>query len=56
MGAIVFMDEDIAQIGKDGIIADDARQTDLLVAIIEAEDQRIGKARSVRSRGRPLAQ
>ena len=39
VGAIIFVDEDIAEIGKDGVIADDARQTNLFVAIIDAKDK-----------------
>ena len=43
MRAIVFMDEDIAKIGEDRIIADDPRKTDLLLAVVEPEDKRVGK-------------
>lgn len=41
LGAIIFVDEYVTKIGEDGIIADDARQTDLFFAVIEAEDKRI---------------
>src|SRR5262245_21090518 len=43
MRAILFMDKDIAKIGKDRVIADNTRQSNLLVAIIQTEDQRVGK-------------
>jgi len=41
MHAILFVNENIAKVGEDGVIADDARKTDLLFAIIQAEDQRV---------------
>lgn len=41
VGAVVFVDEDIAQVGKDGVVADDAGETDLPVAVVETEDQRM---------------
>ena len=34
MRAIIFVDEDIAEIGEDRVIADDARETNLLFFII----------------------
>ena len=41
MGAIVFMDEYIAQIGEDREIRDNPGHTDLLLSVIDAEDKRI---------------
>src|SRR5512133_1523900 len=41
--AVILMDEDITKVSKDGIIADDARQTDLPLAIVKSKDKRVGK-------------
>ena len=43
MRAILFVNKNIAEIGKDGVIADNPRETNLFFAIIQTEDQRIGK-------------
>lgn len=39
--AVVLVDEDIAEVGEDGVIADDTRDTDLLVPVIDAEHKRV---------------
>ena len=41
--AVLFMNVYIADIRKDGVIADDARDADLFRAFVNAEDQRIGE-------------
>jgi hypothetical protein len=41
MGAIIFVDEDVAKVGKYGVIADNTPQPDLFFAVINAEDQRV---------------
>ena len=41
MGAVVFVDEDVAEISEDRVIADDARDADLFGAVIDAEDERV---------------
>ena len=41
VGAVLFVDEDIAKISEDGVIADDACQTDLFVTMIHAKDKRM---------------
>jgi len=41
--AILFVDEDIAEISKDGVIGNDARESYLLFSIVESEDERVGK-------------
>jgi hypothetical protein len=40
---ILFVDEDIAEVGEDGVIADDARDADLLIAVIETEYKRVAE-------------
>jgi hypothetical protein len=37
VGAVVLMDENVTQIGEDGVIADDARDADLFLALIDPE-------------------
>jgi len=37
MGAVIFVDENIAQVGEDRVIGDHSRHTDLPIAIIDAE-------------------
>lgn len=44
MRTVVFVDENVTEIGKDRVIADDPRQADLFLAIIQAEDQGIGES------------
>lgn len=41
VGAVIFVNEDVAQIAKDRVIADDARHSDLFVSMIDAEDERM---------------
>lgn len=41
--AVVFMDKDIAQPGERGVIADDARKTNLAGTIIDAKGERVLK-------------
>ena len=43
MCAIIFVDEHIADVCEDGIVADDARDADLFIIFIHTEDMRIGK-------------
>ena len=43
VSAVLFMNEYIADICEDGIVADDTRDADLFRAFIYAEDQRIGE-------------
>ena len=39
MSAIVLVDKNIAELGEDGVVADDAGNTNLFLAVIETEDQ-----------------
>src|SRR6185503_18765502 len=41
MRAIIFVNEDIAEICKDAVISDDARKTNLLISIIQTKDERV---------------
>ena len=41
VSAVILVNEDIAQIAKDRVIADDARHSDLFVSVIDAEDERM---------------
>src|SRR5689334_6939083 len=41
MCAIIFMDEDIAKIGKNSVITDNSRESNLFVAFIDSEDKRV---------------
>ena len=41
LSAIIFVDEDIAEIGKDCMISYDTRKADLFTAIVDAEVQRM---------------
>ena len=43
VSAVLFMNEYIADICEDGIVADDARDANLFRAFVNAEDQRVGE-------------
>src|SRR5687768_4297553 len=43
IGAIIFVDKDIAEIGEDGIVTDDTREADLPFIIIQTKYKRVGK-------------
>ena|SRR5215207_2351577 len=43
VGAVFFVDEHIAEVCKNRVIADDPRNTDLLISSIDAEHKRIFK-------------
>jgi hypothetical protein len=45
MSTKIFMNEDIAEIGDDGVIGHNPRHADLSTALIDAEDERVGECR-----------
>ncbi len=49
-------DEDVGQIGEGGAVGGDAREPDLVIAIEQAEAERVSTARSSTARGIPFAQ